>query len=354
MAAAGLLLVTYLAPWVSPKTCYPLALLAIGYPCSVLLNVFFLSCWAFARRREAWLSLTAVLLGAPYLLCYVGVHPPGPSPPSCIRLMTFNAKYFRVTAGADRVGLNVTARAVINLLTDQKPAIFCAQDFSGDGNVDKPIESVVDHQLGLHNCYIDSPSLYTFTGYPMGKQHAFTFPDSMNSFSYADVKLPAQTIRVFNLHLQSYGIGVLPGEKSGPREILARLRRGLLMRGTQAEMVANTIESSPYPVVVCGDFNDVPLSYVYHVISRGLKDGFSSAGWGSGVTYSGPFPLQRIDHILCSPVLRIWNYRILPFPYSDHRPGVCDLEVSLATWLPAKHPKLRQDWQDRRNPLYSA
>jgi hypothetical protein len=328
LAASILLLLTYLAPWVSPRAFLPLALLAIAYPYFVLLNLTLAAVSAWRRRPEAWLSLGAVVLGAPYLLSYVGVHPPHAVLPGSIRLMTFNAKYFEMTTGSDRVGLNTTIHAVESLLRDNKPAVLCTQDFTGDGIVDKPILQTVDLDLGLHHSFQQSPSLIFFTGYPVTDEHAITFPESFASFSYGDFHFPQQTVRVFNLHLQSYGIGVLPGHRSRIPEICARLYRGLLMRCTQAETVAASNAASPNPVIVCGDFNDVPLSYTYRVISHGLTDGFRSAGWGSGVSYSGPFPLVRIDYILCSPSLRISNYTAPYFGFSDHHPGVCDLDLT--------------------------
>jgi endonuclease/exonuclease/phosphatase family metal-dependent hydrolase len=72
------------------------------------------------------------------------------------------------------------------------------------------------------------------------------------------------------------------------------------MRARQAEILREHIAASPHPVIVCGDFNDTPLSYSYRLMSKGLKDSFMEKGWGLGTTYAGALPALRIDYILCS------------------------------------------------------
>jgi endonuclease/exonuclease/phosphatase family metal-dependent hydrolase len=92
-------------------------------------------------------------------------------------------------------------------------------------------------------------------------------------------------------------------------------------------MVADHIESSPYPVIICGDFNDPPSSYTYNRISSRLKDAFVEAGSGLGNTYNGIIPLLRIDYILHSPQLNSGQFRVIEENFSDHFPITCQLEI---------------------------
>src|ERR1017187_5142624 len=86
------------------------------------------------------------------------------------------------------------------------------------------------------------------------------------------------------------------------RQVCAVLRHGLESRATQAEEVSDEIRRSPYPVILCGDFNEVPLSYAYRILTQGLHDDFQEAGWGSGTSHSDALPWTRIDYIFSSPL----------------------------------------------------
>ena len=97
------------------------------------------------------------------------------------------------------------------------------------------------------------------------------------------------------------------------------------IRAKQAEILTNHIASSPYPVIVCGDFNDIPVSYTYRTLSQNLNDAFEKRGFGFGTTYSGNIPALKIDYILTAKRIKIFNCTILKVPYSDHYPMVSEL-----------------------------
>ena len=71
---------------------------------------------------------------------------------------------------------------------------------------------------------------------------------------------------------------------------MKRLKRAFVKRAKQADLIEASINTSPYPVIVCGDFNDTPCSYAYNTISTTLKDAFVESGNGFGRSYIGAFP----------------------------------------------------------------
>ncbi|MEM8906288.1 MAG: endonuclease/exonuclease/phosphatase family protein, partial [Bacteroidota bacterium] len=91
-------------------------------------------------------------------------------------------------------------------------------------------------------------------------------------------------------------------------------------RAQQAHLVAEHVRNSPYPVMICGDFNETPLSYVYRILSAPLQDAFKQKGSGLGTTYAGKIPALRIDYILADRRLKILDHQILYKSYSDHYP----------------------------------
>ena len=78
------------------------------------------------------------------------------------------------------------------------------------------------------------------------------------------------------------------------------------------------MNTSPYPIILCGDFNDTPTSYTYKQLSEGLNDSFSNAGLGIGQTYNGKFPTLRIDYILHSPEFELNSFKTTDVNLSDH------------------------------------
>ena len=150
------------------------------------------------------------------------------------------------------------------------------------------------------------------------------------------------TIRVVSLHLQSTSIRpedtqflekheyILDSERENKlRSIVKRLSDNNSKRAVQAECVADFLKKSPYKTIVCGDFNDVPLSYTYNSIARGLNDTFSERAEGFAYTYDTKYHLLRIDNILVSPSIEVVSYEVdNEVDLSDHYPVISRVKFS--------------------------
>jgi endonuclease/exonuclease/phosphatase family metal-dependent hydrolase len=157
---------------------------------------------------------------------------------------------------------------------------------------------------------------------------------------YIDILVNSDTIRIINIHLQS--INFQPedyqyldrvttegkADTRASRRIGSRLKRAFLLRSTQSKIVADVIEKSPYPLIICGDFNDTPVSFAFHTIrdAGDLKSTFCEKGSGFGITYGGEFPNFQIDHILCSQQFKILSYKTINKKLSDHYPVVAEIK----------------------------
>jgi endonuclease/exonuclease/phosphatase family metal-dependent hydrolase len=160
------------------------------------------------------------------------------------------------------------------------------------------------------------------------------------SLIYADVNFNGKKVRVFTTHLQSVlfkrkefqSIEILKNTEEGDKvdaskSLVRKLRTGYRFRADQAEAVRVHADASPYPEVVCGDFNDVPNSYTYFKIRGNRKDAFVEKGWGLGRTFQNISPTLRIDYILTDPALEVVGFKRFLVPYSDHFPQVVDLKI---------------------------
>jgi endonuclease/exonuclease/phosphatase family metal-dependent hydrolase len=155
---------------------------------------------------------------------------------------------------------------------------------------------------------------------------------------YTDILFHSDTIRIFNIHLQSIrfrkedyafmdtvSLKYSNEQMRGIRNIGSQLKTAFSLRSEQAEMISNYIGDSPYPVIAMGDFNDTPQSYAYRKIKKGLHDAFKVSGRGFGNTYSGDLPSFRIDYIMFSNPLFSHQFKRIKTEYSDHFP--------ITTWL---------------------
>jgi endonuclease/exonuclease/phosphatase family metal-dependent hydrolase len=154
-----------------------------------------------------------------------------------------------------------------------------------------------------------------------------------------DLDVKGQKIRVFNTHLQSVLFqpkdyqdlrtiknaddSLLDASKS----IIKKLRQGYASRGGQVDIVREQLDNSPYPVIMCGDFNDVPNSYTYFRIRGKRQDAFVEKGGGLGRTYTYISPTLRIDYIMADQQFEVLQFKRYLLPYSDHYPVVTDLRL---------------------------
>lgn len=245
-------------------------------------------------------------------------------------------------------GNSTTRPKIINTLYRVKPDILCLQEFytseePGDfNNVDSIVklfklnEYHVEFSVTLRNT--DHWGISTFSKYKIINKGKFDFHvPSNNSCIYTDMIYKKDTIRVYNFHLQSYGVSGYLDESSKSYKKTdwkgklmlwyERIRNGYIERARQADVIFTHIKSCRYPVIVCGDLNDVPCSYAYRKMRGHLEDAFLKEGFGLGRTYFGKGPRFRIDYIFFSKHFRCLNYQKSKVTFTDHYPitGVFEL-----------------------------
>lgn len=185
--------------------------------------------------------------------------------------------------------------------------------------------------------------LSIYSRYPIIRYGEINFNSEKNNSMWADILIGKDTIRVFNNHLQTTDVSMngkkyeeyrsvkdWKGQARTLVNIVEQLKANFVIRASQAVQVRNIIDTTRYPVIVCGDFNDTPVSFAYnHIAGNNLTDGFRDRGKGYGHSFNGIKGLLRIDFISYDKSFTGLVYDSPHLPWSDHNPII--MKVKLKT-----------------------
>lgn len=287
----------------------------------IFLNLFGLIFWLYKDRKYALLPLLPLVLG---YLCMGPFYKLSSKQENSegLSILTYNVKHFYgIKAEDKKEGFRPP---VVDFLEEQNTDIICLQEATYASKVypilqEYPYQYVDVDDGGNKGVRVVS-SLYS--KYPILHQERIIFPNSHNGAFFADLDYNGTTIRLFNLHLQSYN--VIPDvnnlQKEDSKRLLKRVNQAIIKQEEQAKIIKKFIDSSPYPVLVIGDFNNTQFSNVYKTISSSLQDSFLEKGSEFGRTYSLFGIPIRIDFVLADDHFNIVNHQNFDEVYSDHFP----------------------------------
>jgi endonuclease/exonuclease/phosphatase family metal-dependent hydrolase len=271
---------------------------------------------------------------------------------TALRIMSWNVEHFDILQHKTHPEVK---QQMLDLISSQQPDIACFQEMVGSDSIKKAINYIptMMKQIGFDYYYYTYNRKSDFDGnhhfgiiifskFPIiNKQTVSNYPNDYNSiFQYIDVVKQNDTIRIFNTHLQSLKFSnsnlnyinqpSINQEKDfeQSKSLISKFKVGFLKRKLQAEKIKDEIIKSPYPAIVCGDFNDVPNSYAYHTIGSNLNNAFAKKGFGIGRTFSGISPTLRIDNIFCDKKFNILQYTCINKKLSDHFPILADVQLN--------------------------
>lgn len=351
--AVLLLFSAYLANVVSPEKSVVFAFAGLAYPYILLINVLFILYWTLQRHHLYLLSLIAILLGFSNLMRYYqygGNLDPLPDRNAALKVMSYNVQLlgrYHNSSGEDGHVDEEDRDSMLRMMADVCPDVLCLQEYSHQQNRFPTVSLLHEALPQMRYTFptrLSQKDYYTgnciLSAYPIVHAanigHSTVFDNRAAMF--ADIVFKEDTVRVYNLHFQSvqfqkedYDFAqrmttvsdtVEAGDFSADfKRMLKKLRKAYKIRGVQVDSVIRHIEASPYPVVVCGDFNDTPWSYTYNAFKKRLKDSQMHSGRGWGHTFELNAVLGfRIDYIFYSKELENYEHRVIRKKASDHYP----------------------------------
>jgi len=275
--------------------------------------------WLVVWPARAWFPLGVLVLGWPFWQRTLAWHSSHESLKlqTSLRVMSYNLRYFDVEAYTEQAQTDLAPR-MVDWVTRFDADVKCFQEFYNRDDPDFPAVFRTRRRLeqaGYHHSIVLKPPSSTRTGqdfvgiaifsrYPLISRAEKVFSANGNGYLVADMVRGRDTLRLINVQFFSMGIRVgkvlrqrsLEGAEAETRGVARQLKKGFQKRITQIAELERLIQTSPHPVILCGDLNETPYGLAYGILRRHLRNAFEEAGRGFGFTYNRQPKFIRIDN----------------------------------------------------------
>lgn len=314
--AAFLLLVSYILPYIPPKSFSLLSVLSLAVPVLIVLNILFFLYWLLNVKKQLLLSLLVLLIGFNYITSiYKFTGSKTIDDTSNFSVMNYNVRLFNLFEWLPSTSVKAD---ILKFIKSENPTIISFQEYrKSDSFILEGYEKFENVSEGK----VKSGQAI-FSKFPIVNSGSITFPNTSNNAIFIDVVRQKDTIRIYNLHLQSSKISTEVSElkKESSEKLTRRIGEVFKMQQSQAELVLAHKVKCPYKSIITGDFNNTAYSYVYDKIKGDLKDAFELAGNGFGKTFDFNIIPLRIDFILVDASFTVNGFKNYNIKLSDHYP----------------------------------
>jgi endonuclease/exonuclease/phosphatase family metal-dependent hydrolase len=317
--------IAYVLPFLAPKLFPLLSVLTLILPLFLIINALFFIYWLLQLKRQVMLSGLVLLLGITFINKFYKFSSNDlPEEEKDFTVMSYNVRLFNLFDWLPNEHIGDT---ILSFINEQNPDILCIQEYSENAKVDLRVYK-------YKAVFMEGKQIKTgqaiFSKFPIFNQGDFKIPEAGNNIIYADIKKGKDTIRVYNIHLQSIKISpdvneieehveVINQNKS--QQLFGRIRDAFKKQEQQAAILVRHKKACQYPVIICGDMNNSAFSYIYRNIKGDLNDCFEEAGNGFGQTYKFKYYPARIDYIFANKKMKVKSFKSFSkFENSDHFP----------------------------------
>lgn len=325
--------VAYVLPFLAPKLFPLLSVLTLILPLFLILNALFFVYWLMQLKRQVMLSGLVLLLGITFINKFYKFSSNDlAEEEKDFTVMSYNVRLFNLFDWLPNDGVG---DSILSFINEQNPDILCIQEYSENAKVDLRIYK-------YKAVFMEGKRIKTgqaiFSKFPIFNQGDFKIPEAGNNIIYADIKKGKDTIRVYNIHLQSIKISPDVNEieehvdaidQNKSQQVFGRIREAFKKQEQQAAVLVNHKKECKFPVIICGDMNNSAFSYIYRNIKGDLNDCFEEAGNGFGQTYKFKYYPARIDYIFANKKMKVKSFKSFSkFENSDHFPVMARLSFT--------------------------
>ncbi|MGN6534052.1 MAG: endonuclease/exonuclease/phosphatase family protein [Ginsengibacter sp.] len=349
-----------LVPFVNTGVNWFIAVPGIVFPLVLFVLFAFIILWIILKSRFVWFSVITVILGIQQIAAVFSFHLPSgfsaEKQENTLRVMQWNVMGFDQANEKYNIenGGHSLRPFIMDVISEQNADVLCFEEFfeANDTAIFKSNISTITEMGFPYHYFVpvenenskDASGIIIFSKNPIIDTARFDLNSNKKGehLIYADIKVKDKIFRIFATHLIPIKFGQwdeqrsirqqIYGEESldSYKNIFSKLIRGYAFRYYQSLFVGKKIAESPYPAIICGDFNDIPNSSTYFNVKGNLQDPFLKRGFWTGRTTRKSFgiisPVLRIDYILASRNFKVNQFEIVHVPYSDHYPVKTDLQ----------------------------
>ena len=354
--ALAVLLASCMATYIEPTKYWQLTFIGFAFPIVLVVNVFFLLLWILKRDAFGLISLVAIVLTWKFIYSTFAVNFNEVNKEAGIKVMSWNVKNFDLYNWSKNTE---TRGQMMELIKKEKADVLCLQEFYTNNQFFHNLEYLRD-SLGYPYVYFfPSVDLHkfpksklqstlwkkgelhqiwgvaTFSKFPIVDTGKIDFKNSLaNDCIYTDIDFNGKKARLYNVHFQSIHLGYddyatidsLEENQTTRwdplKKIMRKMKRAYAKRSIQTNAVAESMNEYQGQKILCGDFNDVPVSYTYSTAKGNLQDAFVEKGKGFGTTYANKLSFFRIDYTLFDADIKINSCKTIRRELSDHYPVI--------------------------------
>lgn len=346
LLAVGLLLTT-LAPVVAPSRSILPSLLAFGYPPLLVANIVMIVLWLLLGKWHFVWSVAAIAVRWSFVGLFLQISGESKLPdrsehPQMVVVMSYNLHNLKGPAikpdNSDSYALGF-----LNLVREYNPDVMCLQEYASSSGKIRITDSLMlmgyNHFSDSHNSTSNPHGTAIFSRLPI------TYVKKIDQQKVlVELMLNEQHFRVCSIHMGSYqfddadreeieqlrhaSMDAISDTNDQTKRTYTKVKGTILQHEAEwEEHLKSVITESSVPILLAGDFNDIPSSWLYAQVSNYLDDTYREKGTGFCHTYNGGFPRFRIDNIFHSKEFTTLSYKRIKTDISDHYPVVVALEL---------------------------
>jgi endonuclease/exonuclease/phosphatase family metal-dependent hydrolase len=321
-------------------TSFPmLSNVGLAFPLFIVLNLAFLVFWLLVKPRLALVPFLGFIVGYSPMRKYCPVNVPRSAPHGAIKILSYNVWDWVGWEDSDHY-----QNPILQYIKQQNADIVCLQESNPDGFGKEVIDSVLAPLYAFRDTAkrTGGDCISIYSKFPILSKEHIRYASRGNLSAAFRVMIHGDEVMVINNHFETTGLSpeektkfkeMLKGDakagvaKSTSRRLLHKLGEATAKRAPEADAVARFMAyHRDLPMIVCGDFNDSPISYVHRTVSKDLTDCYIETGFGPGISYHHSGFFVRIDNILCSDDFEPYDCHVdRKMATSDHYP--------IITWL---------------------
>ena len=311
---ALLLLLSYLLPYLSPKVVPIFTVISLAVPILFISNVFFVIYWIIKLKKYFTISLISIVLGFGHVSNIYKFSEKEIFLNDDLRIMSYNVRLFNYFKWTNEGSI---VNKIDSFISEKKPDILTIQEYYEAEN----LELKYPYQFIKTKSNSNKFGLAIFSKYEIINAGSLDLKESANNIIFTDILKEKDTIRVYNIHLESLKMNTNK-ENFGTKDsdkLIKKMEASFQKQAKQVELFLEHEQKWNGKKVLCGDFNNTAFSWVYRELSKNKQDAFKEAGKGLGRTFDYWYPL-RIDFILLDSSFNVNNFKTFDVPYSDHYP----------------------------------